>query len=122
MGMKHEENRPISATMNMNCAGSRRNGKSVNPTAWTRNDRARIRVPFPVLSRIPPQTGDRTIVSIAGRNETREISENDAPSERNWMGRKAQIIPVGPKARAVDSLTAILWSVAPRPRDIAAAN
>ena len=117
IGMKLEENRPVSATTNTNCAGSRRNGKTVNPMAWTRNERARILVPFPVLSRIPPQTGERTIVSIAGRNETNEISEKDAPSERNWMGRKAQIIPVGPKARAVDSLTAILWSVAPRPRD-----
>jgi hypothetical protein len=117
IGMKLEENRPISATTNTNCAGSRKNGKRVNPTAWTMNDRARIFVPFPVLSRIPPQTGERTIVSIAGRNETKEISEKDAPSERSWIGRKAQIIPVGPKARAVDSLTAILWSVALRPRD-----
>src|SRR6266849_10384073 len=122
MGMKLEENKPISATTNTNCAGSRRNGKRVNPTAWTRNDRARILVPFPVESRIPPQTGERTIVSIAGRNETREISENDAPNERSWIGRKAQIIPVGPKARAVDSLTEIRWSVTTRPRDGEEAN
>ena len=115
--MKLEENRLISATTNTNCAGSRRNGKRVNPTAWTRNDRARILVPFPVLSRIPPQTGERTIVSIAGRNETKEISEKDAPSDRSWIGRKAQIIPVGPNARAVDNLTAIRWSVTTRPRD-----
>ena len=59
------------------------------------------------------------MVSIAGRNETKEISEKDAPSERSWIGRKAQIIPVGPKARAVDSLTAIRWSVMTRPRDAA---
>jgi hypothetical protein len=115
--MKLEENRPISATTNTNCAGSLRNGKRVNPAAWTRNDRARILVPFPVESRIPPQTGERTIVSIAGRNETKEISEKDAPSECNWIGRKAQMIPIGPKARAVDNLTAILWSVTTRPRD-----
>src|SRR2546426_1413728 len=117
IGMKLDENRPISATTNTNCAGSLRNGNSVNPTAWTRNDRARILVPFPVLSRIPPQTGERTMVSIAGRKETREISEKDAPSERSWIGRKAQIIPVGPNARAVDNLTAIRWSVTTRPRD-----
>ena len=43
--------------------------------------------------------------------ETREISENDAPRERSWTGRKAQMIPVGPNARAVDRLTAIRWSV-----------
>src|SRR5713101_8460210 len=119
IGMKLDENRPISATTNTNCPGSVRNGKRVNPTAWTRNDRARILVPLPVLSRIPPQTGERTMVSIAGRNETKEISEKDAPSERSWIGRKAQIIPVGPKARAVDSLTAIRWSVMTRPRDAA---
>src|SRR5712664_885212 len=117
IGMKLDENRPISATTNTNCAGSRRNGKTVNPTAWTRNERARILVPFPVESRIPPQTGERTIVSIAGRNETKEISEKVAPSERSWIGRKAQMIPVGPKARAVDNLTAILWSVTTRQRD-----
>src|SRR2546426_8449296 len=117
IGMKLEENRPISATTNTNCAGSLRNGNNVNPTAWTRNDRARILVPFPVLSKIPPQTGERTMVSIAGRKETKEISEKDAPSDRSWIGRKAQIIPVGPKARAVDSLTAIRWSVKTRPRD-----
>jgi hypothetical protein len=115
--MKLEENRPISATTNTNCAGSLRNGKRVNPAAWTRNDRTRILVPLPVESRIPPQTGERTIVSIAGRNETKEISEKDAPSERSWIGRKAQMIPIGPKARAVDSLTAILWSVTTPPHD-----
>src|SRR3989441_12490146 len=48
-------------------------------------------------------------------NETREISEKDAPRERSWIGRKAQIIPIGPNARAVDSLTAIRWSVTTRP-------
>lgn len=55
------------------------------------------------------------MVSSAGMNETREISEKDAPSERSCIGRNAQIIPVGPKARAVDKLTAIRWSVATRP-------
>ena len=114
--MKLEEKRPISATANTNCAGSRRNGKRVNPTAWTRNATVRILVPFPVESRSPPQTGDRAIVSMAGMNDTRAISEKDAPSERRWIGRKAQIIPVGPKARAVDSLTAIRWSVTTRPQ------
>ena len=83
IGMKLEEKRPISATTNTNCAGSLRNGNRVNPTPWTRNDRARILVPFPVLSRMPPQTGERTIVSIAGRNETKEISEKDAPIDRS---------------------------------------
>ena len=73
-------------------------------------------VPFPVESRIPPQTGERAIVSMAGMKGIREISEKDAPSERSWIGRNAQIIPVGPKARAVDSLTAIRWSVMTRPR------
>jgi hypothetical protein len=120
--MKLEENRPISATTNTNCAGSLRNGNRENPRACTKNDRTRILVPFPVESRIPPQTGERTIISTAGINETREISENDAPSERSWIGRKAQIIPIGPKARAVDSLTAIRWSVTTRPRDGADAN
>src|SRR5712691_6866310 len=122
MGMKLEENRPINATTNTNCAGSLRNGKRVNPAAWTRNDRARILVPFPVESRTPPQTGERTIVSIAGRNENKEISEKDAPNDRSWIGRKAQMIPIGPKARAVDSLTAIRWSVTTRPRDGEEAN
>jgi len=101
--------------MNTNCAGSFRKGKRENPTAWTTNERARILVPFPVESRIPPQTGERTIVSMAGMNATSEMSEKDAPSERSWIGRNAQIIPVGPKARAVDSLTAIRWSVKTRP-------
>src|SRR2546422_10585772 len=75
MGMKLEENRPISATKNTNCAGSLRNGKRVNPTAWTRNDRARILVPFPVLSRMPPQTGEKRKVSIAGGKETSGVRE-----------------------------------------------
>src|SRR2546427_5135881 len=117
MGMKLEENSPISATTNTNCAGSLRNGKRENPTACTRNDRTRILVPFPVESRIPPQTWERTIVSIAGRNETKEISEKEAPSERSWIGRKAQNIPIGPKARTVDNLTAILCAVTTPPRD-----
>jgi hypothetical protein len=56
------------------------------------------------------------MVSMAGVNATREMSVKDAPSERSWIGRNAQIIPVGPKARAVDSLTAIRWSVTTRPR------
>ena len=62
---------------------------------------------MPVESRMPPQTGERKMVSRAGMKETREIREKDAPSERSCIGRKAQIIPVGPKARAVDKLTAI---------------
>lgn len=115
MGMKLEEKRPISATTNTNCAGSRRNGKRVNPAACTRNEIASILVPLPVESRIPPQTGERAIVSTAGMNDTRAISEKDAPSERSCIGRNAQIIPVGPKASAVDSLTAIRWSVTTRP-------
>jgi hypothetical protein len=120
--MKLEENRPISATTNTNCAGSLRNGKRVNPAPWTRKEKARILVPFPVRSRIPPQTGERTIVSTAGMNETREISEKDAPSERSWIGRKAQIIPIGPNARAVDSLVAIRWSVTIHRQDSAGEN
>ena len=56
------------------------------------------------------------IVSMAGMKATREMSEKDAPTERSWIGRNAQIIPVGPKARAVDSLTAIRWSVKTRPQ------
>ena len=55
------------------------------------------------------------MLSIAGMKGTREISEKDAPRERSCIGRKAQIIPVGPKARAVDMLTAVRWSVATRP-------
>lgn len=55
------------------------------------------------------------MVSMAGMNETREMSENEAPSERSWIGRNAQMIPVGPNARAVDRLTAIRWSVTTRP-------
>jgi hypothetical protein len=54
---------------------------------------------------------------MAGMKDTREISEKDAPSDRSSMGKKAQIIPVGPKASAVDSLTAIRWSVKTRPHD-----
>jgi hypothetical protein len=77
------------------------------------NETARILVPFPVESRIPPQTGESAIVSKAGMNDTRAISEKEAPCERSWIGRKAQMIPVGPKANAVDSLTAIRWSVMP---------
>src|SRR3989442_12496324 len=103
IGMKLEENRPISATTNTNCAGSLRNGKRVNPTACTRKERTRILVPFPVLSRIPPQTGERTIVSIAGRNETKEISEEDAPSDRRWIGRNDHVIPARPEPSAVDN-------------------
>ena len=56
------------------------------------------------------------MVSIAGMNGTRETSEKEAPRERSCIGRKAQMIPVGPKARAVDRLTAIRWSVATRPQ------
>ena len=52
---------------------------------------------------------------MAGMNTTREMSENDAPIERSWIGKNAQSIPVGPKARAVESLTAIRWSVKTRP-------
>jgi hypothetical protein len=107
IGMKLDENKPISATRNTNCPGSLRNGKREKPTAWTRKARARILVPLPVESRTPPQTGERTIVSTAGMNGTSEISEKDAPSERSWIGKKAQIIPVGPKAKAIDSPTAI---------------
>lgn len=70
---------------------------------------------MPVESRIPPQTGERKIVSSAGMNDTREIRENEAPRDRSCIGRNAQIIPVGPKARAVDKLTAIRWSVTTRP-------
>src|SRR5437899_12880815 len=82
IGMKLEENRPISATTNTNCAGSLRNGKREKPTACTRNDRTRILVPFPVESSIPPQTGERTIVSTAGINEPREIGEKNAQRNR----------------------------------------
>ena len=71
---------------------------------------------MPVESKIPPQTGERKIVSSAGMNDTREISEKEAPRDRNCTGRKAQMIPVGPKARAVDKLTAIRWSVMTRPK------
>lgn len=55
-----------------------------------------------VESSSPPQRGERTIVSRAGRSKVREMRENDAPSERRWIGRKAQTIPTGAKARAVE--------------------
>jgi hypothetical protein len=113
--MKLDEKSPISAITNTNCTGFCRNGNVVNPSAWAENERTRILPPFPEESRIPPQTGERTIVSMAGMNETREMSENEAPSERSWIGRNAQMIPVGPNARAVDRLTATRWSVTTRP-------
>jgi len=97
--------------VNTNCAGSLRNGKRENPIAWTRKEAARIRAPLPVRSRTPPQTGERMIVSTAGMNGTREISEYDAPRERSCIGRNAQMMPVGPKARAVERLIAIRWFV-----------
>jgi hypothetical protein len=115
--MKLEEKSPISATTNTNCTGLSRNGSVVNPSAWAENDRIRIRPPFPEESRIPPQTGERMMVSSAGMNETREIRENEAPRERSCIGRNAQMIPVGPNARAVDRLTAIRCSVTTRPGD-----
>src|SRR2546428_14175972 len=82
MGMKLEDNRPISATTNTNCAGSRRNGESVNPTAWIRNNRARILVPLAVLSRIALHTVEMTLVLIAGRNDTQDIYAKDDSNER----------------------------------------
>ena len=54
------------------------------------------------------------MVSTAGMNGTSEISEKDAPRERNWIGRKAQIIPVGANARAVERLTEARWFVSTR--------
>src|SRR6266571_7375212 len=43
------------------------------------------------------------IVSIAGMREISAMRRYEALSERSWIGRNAQIIPVGPNARAVET-------------------
>src|SRR2546425_4932195 len=80
-----------------------RNGKPENPTACARSETSRILFPLPVLSRMPPQAGESPIVSIAGMSETSAMSRYEAPSDRRWIGRNAQIIPMGPNARAVET-------------------
>src|SRR5207249_1220205 len=103
--MKLDENRTINETTMTNPSGLLKSGKVENPTVCARKERSRMLWLFPVLSRIPPQNGESAMVSTAGMSETREISKYDACKERRWMGRNAQIIPVGPKARAVETWT-----------------
>jgi hypothetical protein len=43
------------------------------------------------------------MVSIAGISETSAMRRYEAPSERRWIGRNAQTIPIGPNARTVES-------------------
>jgi hypothetical protein len=50
--------------------------------AWAMNDTNRIRLPCPVLSRMLPQKGDNTIVSIAGARDASEMRKKEAPSDR----------------------------------------
>jgi len=52
---------------------------------------------------MPPHAGERPIVSIAGIRETSAMRRYEAWSERRWIGRNAQIIPVGPNAREVET-------------------
>ncbi len=51
------------------------------------------------------------IVSIAGMRDSSDIRRKDELRERRWIGRKAQDMPTGPKARAVERWTENRWSV-----------
>lgn len=80
--MKLDENRPINAMTRTYSEGVFRNGKRENPIAWAMNETNRMRLPCPVLSRMLPQSGDNTIVSIAGARDASEIRKNEAPRDR----------------------------------------
>ena len=72
-------------------------------------------MPLPIESDNPPQAGDRSIVSSAGSGEMSEMRKKEAPSDLRRIGRKAQIIPVGPKARAEGELDYKSWCHSDRP-------
>src|SRR2546428_13178991 len=101
--MKLDEKSPIRDTTRIYSSGLCRNGKTENPTACARSETSRIFFPLPVLSRMPPQAGESPIVSIDGMSETSAMSKYEEPSDRRWIGRNAQIIPMGPNARAVET-------------------
>ncbi len=79
--MKLDENRPMRATVKTNCSGLLRRGKTEKPMPWAKNESSRILLPLPVLSKSPPQVGERRIVSSAGMKEMSAIRENEAPSD-----------------------------------------
>ena len=80
--MKLDENRPISVITRTYSEGLFRNGKRENPVAWAMKDTNRILLPCPVLSRMLPQSGDNTMVSIAGASDASEIRKKEAPRDR----------------------------------------
>ena len=73
-GMKLEVKSPVIETTITNCSGAVRKGKIVNPTASARMETRMISCPLPVRSRIPPHSGEKSMVSMAGMRLTREIS------------------------------------------------
>ncbi len=77
-GMKLDENRPTRETTMTNSSGLVKSGKIANPPVCARKERRRIFLPFPVLSRIPPQSGESTIVSIAGTSASNEMRKKVA--------------------------------------------
>jgi hypothetical protein len=103
--MKLAEKTPIAETTITNSIGLFRKGNRENPSASARIEIVRILLALPVLSSKPPHNGDSIIVSTAGIRETVPISEYDAPSDLKCIGRKVQIIPIGPNARPVDICT-----------------
>src|SRR5207253_10656001 len=94
-GIKLEEKSPIKDTARTNSSGLSRNGKTENPTPCASREISRILFPLPVLSRMPPQAGERPIVSIAGIRETRAMRRYEAWSERRWIGKNARLFPSG---------------------------
>ncbi len=80
-GMKLAVKTPARETTTTNSSGPVRKGNVENPTASASSETRMIRPPFPVLSRRPPQRGEKTMVSMAGIRETREISEKEAFNE-----------------------------------------
>jgi hypothetical protein len=101
--MKLEENRPINDTIMTKPTALVSMGRTEKPIACAKKDESKILLLFPVLSSIPPQTGERIIVSIAGMSERSEMRRYEAFNDLKCIGRNAQVIPVGPKARAVES-------------------
>src|SRR5947208_1124608 len=99
--MKLDEKSPIRDTTRTNSSGLFRNGKSENPIPCARREMSRILFPLPVLPRMPPQAGERPIVSIAGMRETSAMRRYDEPSERRWIGRHDQTMLVGVEAIVV---------------------
>src|SRR5207244_11854978 len=100
---KLEEKSLIKYMTITNSSGLSRNGKTENPTPCASREISRILFPLPVLSRMPPQVGESPIVAIAGMREISAMRRYEALSERSWIGRNAQIIPVGANASAVET-------------------